>query len=407
MKKFTKIIALLVCLAMVACVFAACKKSGGTNEGDTTAANTDETTEAAPANTDYDFSKSGDYTAANTKFVIGATGPLTGGASSYGISVQQGATLAAEEINAAGGINGIEVDFQMMDDEADATKAGNGYDSLYEKGMQVSLGSVTSGSCEQFATRTAEDGVFALTPSASAASVIAASDYMFRICFGDPDQGVLAAEDLSENYQNIGAIYDNSDPYSSGIYEAFQAKMKELNTEYVEQTFDAENKRDFSTQVDALKDCDVIFMPIYYTEAGLIAKACVAKGVDAVLYGCDGFDGIAGQLDDSVTNKIMYITPFDATAEDEKTQEFVKAYEAKYGTTPDQFAADAYDAMYVIASAMTKLGVDNVTVGPEALGDAMVATITAADFSYTGVTGEMTWDATGACTKVPVIVEFN
>lgn len=404
MKKYTKIIALLVCLAMTVCVFAACGKSG--NSGDeTTAANTEETTGAAA--TDFDFSASSDYTAANTKFVIGATGPLTGGASSYGISVQQGATLAAEEINANGGINGFEIDFQMMDDEADATKAGNGYDSLYEKGMQVSLGSVTSGSCEQFATRTAEDGVFALTPSASAASVIAASDYMFRICFGDPDQGVLAAEDLSENYENIGAIYDNSDPYSSGIYDAFKAKMTELGTTYVEQTFDAENKRDFSTQVDALKDCDVIFMPIYYTEAGLIAKACASKGVDAVLYGCDGFDGIAGQLDDSVTNKIMYITPFDATAEDEKTVAFVKAYEAKYGTTPDQFAADAYDAMYVIAAAMTNLGVDNVTVSPEALGDAMVAAVTAADFSYTGVTGEMTWDATGACTKVPVIVEFN
>ena len=404
MNKFAKLIAIVVCISLVLCAFAACKKEPAEN---TTAAPADDETTAAPAAADYDLTQTGEFTADNTKFVIGATGPLTGDVSSYGISVQQGATLAVEEINAQGGINGIEIDFQMLDDEAAAAKASTAYDSLYEAGMQVSLGSVTSGACEQFATRTAEDGVFAITPSASAAIVIEASDYMYRICFGDPDQGTLAAEDLTANYTTIGAIYDNSDTYSSGIYDAFKAKMDELGATFIEQSFDAENNRDFSTQVDALAECEVIFMPIYYTEAGLIAKACAAKGVDAVLYGCDGFDGIAGQLDDTVKAKIMYITPFDAKATDEKTSAFVQAYEAKYSTTPDQFAADAYDAVYVIASAMTKIGVDNAAVSPAELGKAMIATITAADFSYTGVTGEMTWDATGACTKVPVIVEFN
>ena len=165
MNKFAKIIALIVCISMVVCAFAAC---GGKTTDETTAAPDGGETTAAAA--DYDLSQTGEFTANNTKFVIGATGPLTGGASSYGISVQQGATLAVEELNAAGGINGIEVDFQMLDDEAAADKASTGYDTLYEAGMQVSLGSVTSGSCEQFATRTAEDGVFAITPSASAAS---------------------------------------------------------------------------------------------------------------------------------------------------------------------------------------------------------------------------------------------
>ena len=308
MKKFSKIIALLLCLCLVA-GFAAC--TGNTNEE--TTAGSDETTEAAKT----DFSEAGEYTAENTKYVIGATGPLTGDAASYGISVQQGATIAVNEINANGGLNGVEFAFEMKDDQATAEAASTGYDALFEAGMQVSLCSVTSGSAESFATRADEDGVFALTPSGSSDKVINASDYAFRVCFGDPDQGVLAAEELTAKYEKIGAIYDSSDAYSTGIYDAFKAKMAELNVEYIEQSFDAENNRDFSTQVEALADCDVIFLPIYYTEAGLIAKACVAKSCDAVLFGCDGLDGVAAQIDETVTNSISYITPFDATSEAE------------------------------------------------------------------------------------------
>ena len=400
MKKFSKIIALLLCLSLVA-AFAAC--AGNTTEETTAAPSADETTEAAAT----DFSESGEYTAENTKYVIGATGPLTGDAASYGISVQQGATIAVNEINANGGLNGVEFAFEMKDDQATAEAASTGYDALFEAGMQVSLCSVTSGSAESFATRADEDGVFSLTPSGSSDKVINASSYAFRVCFGDPDQGVLAAEELTGKYEKIGAIYDSSDAYSTGIYEAFKAKMAELNVEYVEQSFDAENNRDFSTQVEALADCDVIFLPIYYTEAGLIAKACVAKGCDAVLFGCDGLDGVAAQIDETVTNSISYITPFDAKSEAENVKNFVAAYEEAYGATPDQFAADAYDAVYAIYEAMEALGVNNVTVAPNVLGDALVAKFTSEDFSFSGLTGVMTWDESGASTKVPVIVTLQ
>lgn len=347
------------------------------------------------------------YTSENTEYVIGATGPLTGDASSYGISVQQGAQLAIEEINAAGGLNGVNFRLDMRDDKADAGEAQRAYLSLYEAGMQVSLGSVTSASCEAFGTKAAEDGLFFITPSASAASVIETGDTAFRVCFGDPDQGTLAAEELTSKYEKIGAIYDTSDPYSSGIYDAFKAKMAELNVSYIEQSFDKENKRDFSTQVAALKDCDVIFLPIYYTEAGLIAKTCAAKGCDAVLFGCDGLDGVATQIDASVKNKVKYITPFDVNSTDAQVSKFVSAYKAKYNTLPDQFAADGYDAVYVIYNAMKKAGVNDVKIDAASLGEIMVETVTASDFSYQGVTGKMTWDASGACNKVPVIVELG
>lgn len=349
----------------------------------------------------------GSYTSGNTEYVIGCTGPLTGDASSYGISVQEGATLAVEEINANGGLNGVKFKFDMKDDKATAADAASGYDLLYEAGMQVSLGSVTSGSCASFAAKAAQDHLFFITPSASAAAITDTGDNAFRVCFGDPDQGVLAADEINEKYETVGVIYDTSDPYSSGIYEAFKGEMEKLGKEYSVQTFDAENKKDFSTQVEALKDCDVIFLPFYYTEAGLVAKAAVAKGSDAVLFGCDGFDGIDDQIDSTVTNLIRYITPFDVNSTDETVKDFVDAYKAKYNKLPDQFAADGYDAVYVIYEAMQKAGVNDVTIGASDLCDKLIPVVTGDDFTYAGATGTMTWDASGACNKVPTIVELN
>lgn len=349
----------------------------------------------------------GSYTSGNTEYVIGCTGPLTGDASSYGISVQEGATLAVEEINANGGLNGVKFKFDMKDDKATAADAASGYDLLYEAGMQVSLGSVTSGSCASFAAKAAQDHLFFITPSASAAAITDTGDNAFRVCFGDPDQGVLAADEINEKYETVGVIYDTSDPYSSGIYEAFKGEMEKLGKEYSVQTFDAENKKDFSTQVEALKDCDVIFLPFYYTEAGLVAKAAVAKGSDAVLFGCDGFDGIDDQIDSTVTNLIRYITPFDVNSTDETVKGFVDAYKAKYNKLPDQFAADGYDAVYVIYEAMQKAGVNDVTIGASDLCDKLIPVVTGDDFTYAGATGTMTWDASGACNKVPTIVELN
>lgn len=346
------------------------------------------------------------YTANNTEYFIGGTGPLTGDASSYGISVQNGANIAIEEINAAGGLNGVMFKYDIKDDQAAADKASTAYDQLFEAGMQISTGSVTSGSCEAFATKAASDSLFFMTPSASADICIAAPN-AFRVCFGDPDQGVLAAKELTANFKNIGAIYDESDTYSSGIYEAFEAEMANLGVEYTVKTFNAENNKDFSTQVEALKDCDVIFLPIYYTEAGLIAKACVAKGSDAVLFGCDGLDGIAGQIDETVTNTIKYITPFDVNSTDEVVSSFVTAYEGKYGVKPDQFAADGYDAVMSIYEAMKAANVDDVTIAPDALCEIVKEAITAEGFTFTGATGTMTWDESGAATKVPVIIELN
>lgn len=374
MKTSMKIVAMLMAAMMLACLFTACGKD--TNSGDKT-------------------------------FLLGCTGPLTGDASSYGISVKNGAQLAVDEVNAAGGVNGIKFTFDMKDDKATAEDATTGYDALMDAGMQISLGSVTSGSCESFASKSVADNLFFMTPSASAANVIANRPNAFRVCFGDPDQGTLAAKELSAKYEKIGAIYDNSDPYSKGIFEAFDAEMKTLNKEFSTQTFDQETKKDFSTQVEALKDCDVIFLPIYYTEAGLIAKTCAAKSCDALLYGCDGLDGVVDQIDDTVTNEIKYITPFDVNSSDTKVSSFVTKYKEAFGAAPDQFAADAYDAVYAIAEAMKAANITDASISASDLCEAVKTAITSSSFQLQGVTGTMTWDASGACNKEPQVVDIK
>lgn len=340
---------------------------------------------------------------------IGASGPLTGGASSYGISVNEGAMLAVKEINAAGGVNGITFKYEMKDDKAAAADAASAYDALADAGMQISIGSVTSGSAEAFAERAAKDNLFFITPSASAPTVIAKGDSIFRVCFGDPDQGVLAAEELTANYTTIGCIYDTSDTYSSGIYEAFDAKMAELGVAYTTKTFDADTKTDFTAQVEALKDCDVIFLPIYYGEAGLIARACAAKGLDSiVLFGCDGLDGVAAEIDRSIVkNKISYITPFDVTAATGVAGAFITAYKAEYNREPDQFAADGYDAVYAIVNAIKAADVKDAGISASDLCEKVKSVILSDSFTLDGATGVMKWEASGACVKTPIIVEVK
>ncbi|MBQ0102130.1 MAG: ABC transporter substrate-binding protein [Firmicutes bacterium] len=341
---------------------------------------------------------------------IGCTGPLTGDAASYGISVQKGATIAIEEINAAGGLNGYLFAFDMKDDKAEAADAATGYDTLFEAGMQVSLGSVTSGSCKSFAAKAAQDNVFFITPSASEEAVIQYGDNAFRVCFGDPDQGTLAADQIkADGYTNVGVIYETSSSYSAGVFDAFKAEAEKIGLEYKLATFDGENNKDFSSQVETLKDCDIFFMPFYYTEASLVAKAATAKGVNAVLFGVDGFDGIDAMFtkDDVINNKILYITPFDAESTDPTVSKFVAAYKAKYNETPDQFAADGYDSVMAIYNAMKKADVKDVNISASDLCNLLKAAITASDFSYTGATGTMTWATSGACTKVPQIKEMK
>lgn len=340
------------------------------------------------------------------ELVIGAIGPITGGAAVYGKAVQYGAELAVNEINAAGGVNGMTVKFLFEDDEHTPEKAINAYNALLDKNMKVLMGTVTSAPCTAVAAETYKDNMFQLTPSGSAVECVA-NPNAFRVCFSDPNQGAASAEYIAENNlaSKIAVIYDSSDIYSAGIYETFAFKAAELGLEIVAtEAFTADTKTDFSVQIEKVKNsgADLVFLPIYYQEAALIITQADGILDDIAYFGCDGLDGLIDQLGDKVAlaEGIMLLTPYAADAEDEATQKFTAAYKAAYnGETPIQFAADAYDAMYIIKEALEEAGVTSAAVSTSDLCELLKDAMTKIEVD--GVTGTMTWDASGEPTKSP------
>ena len=350
------------------------------------------------------------YTKDNEKFVIGATGPLTGPAAVYGQGVRNAALMAVEEINAAGGLDGVMFELRMLDDEHKADKVPALYQELLEGGMQVSLGTVTTNPALEFKPLAKDDNVFFITPSASADAVPADADNAYQMCFADTKQGVAAAEFVKANYagQTIGVFYKSDDAYSKGIYDEFKATVGSAVTLTV-QSFDDNNTTDFGAQVNALKDCKFIFMPTYYDPASIFMKAAAnVMSADTVYYGCDGFDGIdaiEGFDINSIPQKVTMLTHYDSNADaTTPAGTFAAKYIAKYGKeTLNQFGASAYDCVYAIFNAM-KAAKDagekvDVKMSASDLSDILKAQFQGG-FTYSGVTGaNMTWDAQGYVKK--------
>ena len=342
---------------------------------------------------------------------IGMSGPLTGDAAVYGIAVKGGIEIAVEEINAAAG-DGLKLEFQAQDDEADGEKAVSAYNVLKDWGMQVFIGTVTSGACNAVAPETVNDKMFLLTPSASAMEVATAGDTTYQMCFTDPNQGASAAEVMANNWADakIAVIYDSSDDYSSGIYEGFMKKAKELNLNVVKETsFTKDTKSDLTTQVTQCKDAgaDLVFMPFYYQEASQVLNIANKMGYAPQYFGCDGMDGILTleNFDKSLAEGLALMTPFDANATDDATKSFVAKYTEKYGEVPNQFAADAYDCVYAVYNALNAAGCK----GTDATADICAALIGQfSTMSFDGLTGKgMTWDAEGMISKAPAAVAIE
>ena len=273
------------------------------------------------------------------KYYIGGIGPTTGATAIYGTAVKNGAQIAVDEINAAGGINGKQIEYRFEDDQNDAEKAVNAYNTLKDWGMQMLVGTTTTAPCIAVAGKTAYDNMFQITPSASAPSVLSSGNgNIFQVCFTDPNQGIASAQYIAENKlaKKIGIIYDSSDVYSSGIEEKFEA--------------------DFGTQLQKAKDAgaDLLFLPIYYQEASIILKQADTMGYKPKFFGVDGMDGIltVENFDTKLAEDVMLLTPFAADAKDKTVQNFVKTYKEKYKDTPNQFAADSYDAVYALKAAI-------------------------------------------------------
>ena len=349
-------------------------------------------------------------TSSNGVYKIGAIGPITGGAAVYGQAVKNGIQLAVDEINNAGGVNGVKFELNFQDDEHDAEKSVNAYNTLKDWGMQVLLGTVTSTPCIAVASEAEADNMFLLTPSGSAVECIAAPN-AFRVCFSDPDQGLKSAQYIGENKiaSKVAVIYDSSDVYSSGIYEKFANESKNQGIEIVAaEAFTADSKTDFSVQLQKAKDsgAELVFLPIYYAEAALILTQANAMGYDPMFFGCDGLDGILAvdNFDLSLAEGVMLLTPFAADAQDELTKNFVAAFKNAYNEVPNQFAADGYDGVYAIKAAMEKAG---VTPDMSASDICEALKISMTEIEIDGVTGEnMTWSVEGEPNKAPKAVKI-
>ena len=388
MKRFA---AMLLVVAMAfACLFAFAG-CGNNDKGNTTKGSADGSETGVASGT----------------FKLGGIGPLTGDAAIYGTAVMNGAQIAVDEINAKNG--NVKFEFKSADDVSDAETSTNAYNSLLDWGMQILIGPVTTGPAIAVSSLTYSDRVFALTPSASSTDVISGKDNMFQVCFTDPNQGTASAQYIGENKlaAKVAVIYDSSDVYSSGIEANFVKEAQNQGLEVVaEEAFTADSKTDFSTQLQKAQSAgaELVFLPIYYTEASIILTQADSMGYAPTFFGCDGLDGLLGveNFNTELAEGVMLLTPFAADADDEKTQSFVTKYKEAYGDTPNQFAADTYDAIYIMKAAAEKAGV-TADMSVSDICDAMKTAMT--EISYDGLTGEgMTWTADGEPDKAPKAV---
>lgn len=337
---------------------------------------------------------------------LGVVGPLTGGYANYGLSVQHGAQLAVDEINAAGGVNGKQLELSAQDSQGDPESAVAAYGKLMDWGMNVFLGGVLSGETASVVAAAKADDMFIMETTGSADKCIDGNDKAFRICFYDSYQGTAAADYLKDNAlaDEVGVFYQSDNDYSAGLYNAFVAECEKTGVTIKEtQTFTTATNTDFSTQVNALVNSGVkvVFIPIYAEEASTFLTQAKGKfAEDVYFFGADGLDGILGKVSQDVTiaDNVLMMTPFAADSAAANVQAFVSAYQANYNATPDQFAADAYDAVYVVKAAVEAAG--GSTSGAERA--AVMTSLT-----VEGVTGTMTWNADGNTNKAASAILYK
>ncbi len=348
------------------------------------------------------------------EIVIGLSGPLTGGAAVYGVAVKNSAEMAVEEINAKGGINGYKIKLIALDDMHDATKVSTNYASLMQQGMQVSLGCVTTKPGLEFSELSKGDNVFFITPSATNDDIPKYANG-YQMCFADTRQGTFSAQYVNSNLPKttkIGILYHSGDDYSEGIYRNF-AESIDKGFDVKVASFSEDDPTDLSSQVQLLKDCDFIFLPIYYGPAAIFmtqAKDIIKK--DAVYFGCDGLDGIDSSIEgfdiNTIPQEVSYLSHFNSKATSGPAKEYIDKYVAKYGAeTLNQFGASAYDCIYALYEALKQAAEkDPSSVTPDVAASALCETLKGifqGGFTFSGITGtNIKWDKDGYVDKAAV-----
>ena len=334
---------------------------------------------------------------------IGAMGPLTGDLAIYGTAVDNGIKLAVEEINAAGGILGKQVECTFLDEKGDSTEAVNAYNRLVQNEQVVAIiGDVTSTPSIAVAQASVQDGIPVVTATGTDASITQAGENVFRVCFIDPYQGeVMASYAMNKlNAKKAAILYNASNDYSIGLTKAFEEEAAKGNLQIVAKESYNKGDVDFKTQLTkiAASGADVLFLPEYYEEVAQIIPQAKATGIEMAMLGADGWDGVKDKVQDKAQLEgALFCCGYSPESTDENLQAFIQKYKDKYGEEPKGFAAQGYDAMYLLKAAMEKAGSTEKT--------AVVAALKGIDF--TGVTGKIVFDENRNPIKGVVVNTFK
>jgi branched-chain amino acid transport system substrate-binding protein len=331
---------------------------------------------------------------------IGGIFPLSGEVAVYGLEARDGVLLAIDEINAAGGINGKKVELVYEDDEGNPEKSVNAYNKLTAKDkVNVIIGSLTSGCTIAITSKAQAQEVVLVAPAATAEAVTDAGDFIFRACFIDSFQGTVGGRFAAESLgaKKAAILYDNGNDYSTGLKDNFITAFESRGGVVVASESYTGNDVDFNAQITKIKAAgpDVVYLPDYYNKVALIAKQLRAQGIDVPITGADGWDGLTENAGDEVLDG-FYSNHYASDSTDPKAQNFVKAYQAKFGRIPVSFAALGYDSMYLIRDAMQAAGSTDSTAVKDALENI--------NGSY--VTGNLSFDDRHNPVKSAVIVEI-
>lgn len=333
-------------------------------------------------------------------FTIGGIFPLSGEVAVYGVDCRNGIELAIEEINAAGGVNGVMLSLIAEDDEGNPETTVNAYRKLVTRNrVNVIIGSLTSGCTIAAASLAQSQRVLLIAPAATAVPVTEVGDFIFRACFIDPFQGTVGGRFVTESLglKRTAVLYDISNDYSVGLYESFRDAVEAAGGTVVAESYST-GDRDFYAQITTIKSAnpEVVYLPDYYGTVALVARQLRNSGVDTPLVGADGWDGIVDNAGDEMLNG-FYSNHYAVDSIDPKVQGFVSAYETRYGARPTGFGALGYDCVYMLRDALLK--VDDLS-DSAAIRDAFRAT----DGSY--VTGDLSFDENRNPVKSVVMLEI-
>ncbi|MDD4801884.1 MAG: ABC transporter substrate-binding protein [Syntrophomonas sp.] len=351
-----------------------------------------------------------DPKAATDKIKVGLNVELSGGAATYGTDARDGALLAIEQINAAGGILGKQLEPVVRDNKSAADEAMTISSALVGEKIVAQIGPLTSGDVAGSTPIMMEKKIPLIAPAATAVNVTVdektqkVRDYIFRVCFIDPFQGTLMAQFAANDMQaKTAVIYkDTSTDYAKGLAEYFKKTFEEKGGKIVAEEGFVKDDRDFKAVLTKIKNLkpDFIYVPGYYQEVAPLIKQARDLGITATIGGCDGWvsDDLVKVAGAANLNNTFFTTDFSAEDKDEKVVKFVNDFKAKYNKSPNSFNALGFDAAQMLAQAIKDAG----EAQPEKIKDAL-----AKIKDFVGVTGKMSIDASHNPIKAGVIVEYK